>query len=50
MWNVGEILDAKVAMVTQLQTELDGLMAEKDLNTPTIKLGNYHGLHGWDEE
>jgi hypothetical protein len=38
MWNVGQILDAKVAMVAQLQTELNGLIIEKDLITPTIKL------------
>jgi hypothetical protein len=37
MWNVRQILDAKVVMVTQLQRELDGLMAEKDLVTPTIE-------------
>jgi hypothetical protein len=38
MWNVGQILDAKVVMVAQLQTKLDGLMTKKDLITPTIKL------------
>jgi hypothetical protein len=38
MWNVGQILDAKVVMVAQLQTELDGLMAKKDLIIPTANL------------
>jgi hypothetical protein len=38
MWNVGQILDAKVAMVAELQTKLDGLMIEKDLIFLTIKL------------
>jgi hypothetical protein len=40
MWNVGQILDAKVVMVAQLQTKLDGLMVEKDLIIPTIKLAS----------
>ncbi len=40
MQNVGQILDVKVAMVAQLQTKLDGLMAKKNLITPTIKLAS----------
>jgi hypothetical protein len=38
VWNVKEILDARIVMVTQVETKLNGLLAKKDSLSPTIRL------------